>query len=173
MIQASINQLLQMAAIGAKLDPRAEKRAEIYQTKKTGEDLQRKEELLTKEALKVESEGYKQIEEVAKMSNRGASNKAKKADEYLNATATFMEAAEIEKEATLDISQRRVENAKELFELDPSEKNYRAYRDLKEETDYNTEAVGAFDPVEIATKKAREALKVETDRIRKAKRGGK
>lgn len=160
-----------MAAIGAKMDPRAEQRAAVYQNKQKGKALASKADGIKTHAADIEKEGLDTVRASASMP-KGRLKKAFK---------EFGESQVIESEKELEelhgsLLDEQVSTAKELFDLDPSEKNYEDYRALKLEQDFyatpEEEGGGKVDPIAAATKKARKALRDETSRIRKSKKGG-
>lgn len=104
-IQANLNQLLTMAAVGAKLAPGSEKRAEIYQTKKQIKDLTAQERLIAESGTKMVGEAFSEPDS------------EKKFDE---GSERLLEATNYRGEITA--------LHKKLFELQPSTANYEAYR---------------------------------------------
>lgn len=141
MIQGSINQLLTLAAAGAKLSPEMQKRVEIKDKIKEGEELEKQEHA------------------VAKAGSEKVKN-AKTWEEFEEATAQL-------NEAKGEYLGKRVTNAKELFDLKPTEESYKEYRYLRGvHQSLNTPATDEVqDPAAEAERKADEALAAEQRRV--------
>lgn len=169
MIQGSINQLLQLATIAAKLDPNSEKRAAIYQNKQKSEILNKKSAEIEESANEIEKEGT----EFVKTSVVTKDRRMKQAFKQFG-TSQLIEAEKERAELHGAVLSEQTANAKELFDLDPTQKNYENYRSLQLEKDFYSTSVekggGLTDPYEEATRKADEALKAEQKRVRSAKR---
>jgi hypothetical protein len=154
MIQGSINQLLQLATIAAKLNPNSEKRAAIYQQE---------------QAINQASKLYTDVYKPALADEKSLRGKTEIMGDISNTTGEVVQASEelLKLDPTKEHYNALRENRKMKFEADELVKTGKK---LLTGAEQQAQRLTKAARQEAATRKADEALRAEQKRVRSAKR---
>ena len=138
MIQGSINQLLGLAAISARLDPRVEKIGKVRELEGKSEDLRKMKESLPNEDVKNVYSEAQQVE----------SGRREEFSPESQATIDFLE--------RIISSGEKIEG--ELMEIDPSKERYESFKKTAKASREMQDMLGPALLRQEATKRAKQAL---------------